>query len=78
MCERLLKDAEIGDSVRLHNGKVVEIKYLAYMPDDLHSSYSYVIELDGYSPSTYTDDGLWAEADTACEIDIVEVIKRVA
>lgn len=72
MPEFNLESISEGDTVRLRNGTITNVEFIAYMPDDLHMDYDYVIRLSGYEASTYTESGLWA-ADEENGIDIIEV-----
>ena len=72
MSDSLLEVINEGDTVRLRDGTVTTVQFIAYMPDDLHMDYDYVVRLDGYGATTFTESGLWA-AEKANGIDIIEV-----
>ena len=72
MPEFNLESMNEGDTVRLRNGTITKVEFIAYMPDDLHMDYDYVIRLAGYEASTFTESGLWT-ADEENGIDIIEV-----
>ena len=72
MSDSLLEGINEGDTVRLRDGTVTTVEFIAYMPDDLHMDYDYVVRLDGYGATTFTESGLWA-AEEANGIDIIEV-----
>lgn len=72
MSEFTLESINEGDTVRLRNGTVTKVNFIAYMPDDLHMDYDYVVRLEGYEAATYTENGHWSEGQES-SIDIIEV-----
>lgn len=72
MPEFNLESISEGDTVRLRDGTVITVEFIAYMPDDLISGYAYVVRLSGHEASTYTPEGIFCEDDES-PIDIIEV-----
>lgn len=72
MSDSVLEFINEGDTVRLRDGTVITVEFIAYMPDDLISGYAYVVRLSGHEASTYTPEGLFCEDDES-PIDIIEV-----
>ncbi|WP_411688794.1 hypothetical protein [Acinetobacter indicus] len=72
MSDSVLEFINEGDTVRLRDGTVITVEFIAYMPDDLISGYAYVVRLSGHEASTYTPEGIFCEDDES-PIDIIEV-----
>lgn len=66
-----------GDSVRLRDGTVTTVEFIAYMPDDLHMDYEYVVRLSGYEAAAYTESGHWSEGQES-SIDIIEAQGKIS
>jgi hypothetical protein len=75
MSEFNLENVNEGDSVRLRNGTISTVEFIAYMPDDLHMDYDYVVRLSGHEAGTFTEKGIWIYDDEN-NIDIIEIIKN--
>lgn len=71
----VMEKLESGMVVLLRDGTLKNVEFIAYMPDDLHMDYDYVVKLEGYEAATYTDKGLWSH-DLESPNDILE-IKRI-
>ncbi|MFX2258308.1 hypothetical protein V6380_16310 [Acinetobacter variabilis] len=72
MSDSVLEVINEGDTVRLRDGTVTTVDFIAYMPDDLITGYEYVVRLSGHEAATYTSGGLFCEDDES-PIDIIEV-----
>lgn len=72
MSDSLLEVINEGDTVRLRDGTVTTVEFIAYMPDDLITGYDYVVRLADHEATTYTSEGLFCEDDES-SIDILEV-----
>ncbi len=72
MSDSLLEVINEGDTVRLRDGTVTTVEFIAYMPDDLHMDYDYVVRLADQEATTYTSEGLFFEAEES-SCDILEV-----
>ncbi len=76
MSDSLLEVINEGDTVRLRDGTVTTVGFIAYMPDDLITGYDYVVRLADHEATTYTSEGLFCEDDES-SIDIIEVQGRL-
>lgn len=73
MTDLILEKVNEGDSVRLRDGSIVIVEFIAYMPDDLHMDYDYVVRVSGHGAGAYTENGFWSH-DVESRIDIIEIV----
>lgn len=76
MSDSLMEVINEGYTVRLRDGTVTTVEFIAYMPDDLITGYDYVVRLADHEATTYTSEGLFCEDDES-SIDIIEVQGRL-
>ncbi|MBF4454014.1 hypothetical protein IRT38_01100 (plasmid) [Acinetobacter sp. SK-43] len=68
----VMSNLESGMVVCLRDGSVVNVEFIAYMPNDLHMDYDYVVKLEGYEAAAYTEQGHWSHY-LDSPIDILEI-----
>lgn len=75
MSEMIMAKVNEGDQVRLRSGNIAKVEFIAYMPDDLHIDYAYVVRLSGYEAATFTENGNF-DHDSDSNIDIIEILEN--